>query len=82
MKLQNIAQCAEVNMAIKKYTKEELEKMEDKTDYERLKNITENEIRENAQSDPDAPLQSEDDLNNFKPARKRNKENVENNKGK
>lgn len=69
-------------MGIKKYTKEEIEKMEDKTDYERLKKITEDEIRKNAESDPDAPLQSESDLENFKPARKRNKENVKNNKNK
>lgn len=62
-------------MAIKKYTKEELEKMQDKTDCERLKNMTEKEVRENAKSDPDAPLQSESDLEKFKPAKKRGNKN-------
>ena len=58
-------------MTIKKYTKEEIEQMEDKTDYERVRNMTEDEIRENAESDTDAPLQSEKDLEGFRPARKR-----------
>lgn len=68
-------------MGIKKYTKEEIEQMEDQTDYERLKKMTEEEIRENAESDPDVPLQSESDLENFKPARRRKKYD-EDNKGK
>ncbi|GAA6167550.1 hypothetical protein [Sessilibacter corallicola] len=66
-------------MAIKKYTKEEIEKMEDKTDYDRVKNMREEEIRENASSDPDAPLQSKEDLENFRPAKRRGTKN-ENNK--
>ncbi len=66
-------------MTIKKYSKEEVEKMEDKTDYERVENMTEEEIRKNAKSDPDVPLQSEEDLEGFKPAKKRGKGN-ENNK--
>ena len=37
-----------------------------KTDYERLKNMTEEEIEKNADDDPDAPLQSEEDLKRFK----------------
>jgi len=57
-------------MAIKKYTKEEIEKMKDLTDYERVNEMSEEEIRENAESDPDAPLQSEEDLKRFKPARR------------
>ena len=36
-----------------------------KTDYERLQNITEEEIDANARSDSDAPLLSEDDLKKF-----------------
>ena len=60
-------------MSIKKYTRDEIEEMEDKTDYERLKNMSEKEIAENAKADSDAPLQSEEDLDNFKPARKRGK---------
>lgn len=66
--------------SIKKHTIEELKKLEDKTDYEKLKKMTEEEIRENAESDPDAPLQSEDDLENFRPAKRRNTKNAENNK--
>ncbi|WP_445354922.1 hypothetical protein ACJJI5_18790 [Microbulbifer sp. EKSA008] len=65
-------------MTIKKFTKKEVEKLKDLTDYERVKNMTEEEIRENAKSDPDAPLQSETDLENFKPARRRGK-NAKNN---
>ncbi|USD22560.1 hypothetical protein MJO52_05355 [Microbulbifer variabilis] len=66
-------------MTIKKYTKKEIEQMEDLTDYERVREMTEEEIRESAESDPDAPLQSESDLENFKPARRRG-ENAKNNK--
>lgn len=62
-------------MTIKRYTKEELEKLQDKTDYDRLKKMTEKEIKENAESDPDAPLQSESDLEKFKPAKNRRKNN-------
>lgn len=37
-----------------------------KTDYERLKKMTEEEIENNAISDSDAPLSSDDDLKRFK----------------
>lgn len=37
-----------------------------KTDYDRLKKMTEKEIEENAESDPDAPLLSDEDLKKFK----------------
>jgi len=37
-----------------------------KTDYERLKNMTEEEIEENAKNDSDNPLQSDEDLKKFK----------------
>jgi len=53
-------------MSHKGHTKEEIEQMEDHTDYERLKNITEKKIRKNAEVDPDAPLQTEEDLKRFK----------------
>lgn len=53
-------------MAIKKYTKEGVDKLQDKSDYDRVNNMTEEEIVDNAKSDPDAPLQSESDLNKFK----------------
>ncbi len=65
-------------MAIKKYTKEEVKKMEDKTDYERVENMTEEEIRKNAEDDPEVPLQSEEDLAGFKSAKKRGGDNEDN----
>jgi|TARA_B110000211_G_scaffold137204_1_gene156970 hypothetical protein len=36
------------------------------TDYERLKKMTEEEVEENAKTDPDAPLLTEEDLKKFK----------------
>jgi len=65
-------------MVIKKYTKEEIEKMEDKTDYERVKNMTEEETRKNAESDSDAPLQCEEDLEGFKRSTRRQGKNENN----
>lgn len=53
-------------MTIKKYTKEELEKLKDLTDYERLKNMSDEEIQDDAESDPDVPHLSEEDLKKFK----------------
>jgi len=52
-------------MTTKRYKKEELEKLKDRTDYARVKRMTEDEIRRNAESDPDAPLQSDEDLKRF-----------------
>lgn len=57
-------------MTTKRYTKEELEKLKDRTDYERVSHMTEEEIRRNAESDPDAPPQSEEDLKRFKRVKK------------
>jgi len=37
-----------------------------KTDYDRLEKMTEKEIENNAKSDPDAPLLSEEELKKFK----------------
>ena len=37
-----------------------------KTDYTRLKNMTEAEIEENAKNDPDAPLVADEDMEKFK----------------
>jgi len=42
------------------------DKTDGKTDYDRLKNMTEEEIEQNAKDDPDAPLLTEDDLKKFK----------------
>lgn len=62
-------------MTIKKFTKEELEKMKDLTDYERLQTMTEEEIEEAAKSDPDVPHLSEEELKKFKKV-KRNRSSV------
>jgi hypothetical protein len=37
-----------------------------KTDYERLKNMSEEEIQRNAEEDEDLPLQTDDALKRFK----------------
>ena len=55
-----------MNMSKKAHTKEEIEKMQDLTDYDRVRNMSEDEIKKNAELDPDAPLQSEEDLERFK----------------
>lgn len=60
-------------MPIQKHKKEDIDKLKDKTDYERINNMTEAEIKNNAQLDSDAPLQSKSDLENFKPVRNRRK---------
>ena len=36
------------------------------TDYERLKKMTEEEVEENAKTDPDAPILTEEDHKKFK----------------
>ncbi|MET1253503.1 hypothetical protein [Aliikangiella maris] len=53
-------------MTIKKYTQEELENLEDRSDIERLRNMTEEEIEEGAKSDPDNPPLTEEELKKFK----------------
>lgn len=44
-----------------------------KTDYERLENMTEEEIEENAKDDPDAPLLTEEELKRFKKIKREEK---------
>lgn len=53
-------------MAIVRYTKEELKKMKGKTDEERLKNISEEELEKAAKADPDSDWPSEEELKKFK----------------
>ncbi|WP_096087786.1 hypothetical protein [Agaribacterium haliotis] len=50
----------------KKIKREKGASTDGKTDYERLKNMTEEEVEDNAKSDPDAPLLSDEDLKKFK----------------
>ena len=49
-----------------KVKREKGDPVDGKTDYERLKRMTEKEIEKNAESDPDAPLLSDEDLKKFK----------------
>lgn len=49
-----------------KVEREKGDSVNGKTDYERLKKMSEKEIEENAASDPDAPPVSDEDLKKFK----------------
>ena len=53
-------------MTIEKYTKDELENLKDRSDIERLKNMTDEEIEEAAKSDPDNPPLADEQLKKFK----------------
>jgi len=53
-------------MTIEKHTRDELEKMKDRSDIERLKNMTDEEIEEAAKSDPDNPPLTDEQLKKFK----------------
>ncbi|MBP7546547.1 MAG: hypothetical protein KA754_01190 [Corallincola sp.] len=51
---------------MKKYTEEQLKHMQDKTDYDRLENMTEDEVEENSVIDEDSLTPSDADLAKFK----------------
>jgi len=53
-------------MRIEKHTRDELEKLKDRSDIERLKNMTDEEIEEAARSDPDNPPLTDEQLKTFK----------------
>lgn len=53
-------------MSEKTYTLEELKKLKSKTDYERLKNMTDEEIEKAAKEDPDSALPTDEELKKFK----------------
>ena len=55
-----------MKMPKKAHTNEDIEKTKDLTDYDRVSNMPDDEIKKNAELDPDAPLQSEKDLERFK----------------
>jgi hypothetical protein len=57
-------------MAEKTYTREELKKLKSKTDYERLKNMTDEEIEQAAKDDPDSALPTDEELKMFKKVHK------------
>lgn len=53
-------------MTIERYTRDELEKLKDRSDIERLKKMTDEEIVEAAKSDPDNPPLTNEQLKKFK----------------
>ena len=57
-------------MTEKKYTESEARELDDKTDYDRLKKMTEEEIEENSKSDPDALSPTDEQMKNFKKVKK------------
>ena len=57
-------------MANKTYTEEEAKLLEDKTDYERLDKMTEEEVEENAKSDPDSLSPTDEQLKKFRRVKK------------
>lgn len=57
-------------MTIKKYSEEEIKQLEDQTDYDRLKKMTDEEIEENSRTDEDSLTPSDDALKKFKKVKK------------
>jgi hypothetical protein len=57
-------------MTIKKYTEEELKILKDETDYQRLRDMSEEEIEDGSKKDPDSISPSDDQLKKFKKAGK------------
>ncbi|MBT8339762.1 MAG: hypothetical protein KJP07_07090 [Desulfatitalea sp.] len=49
-----------------KVKREKGDPVDGKTDYDRLKRMTEKEVEKNAESDSDAPLLSDEELKKFK----------------
>ena len=54
----------------KKYTEDEAKSLCDKTDYKRLKEMTEQEVEDNSKSDPDSLTPTEEQLKKFKKVKK------------
>ena len=57
-------------MPTKKYPDEELKKVKDKTDYNRVNNMTDEEIEENATTDEDSKTPTDEELKKFKKVKK------------
>lgn len=57
-------------MTIKKISAEEARKQKGKTNWEEVDKITDEEIEEATQSDPDTALPTEEELKQFKPVKK------------
>jgi len=61
-------------MAIKKISSEEAKKSKGKTDWDKVDNLTEEEIESAAKDDPDSALPSDEELKDFKPVKPEKKE--------
>ena len=57
-------------MPTKKYPDKELKKVKDKTDYNRVNNMTDEEIEENATTDEDSKTPTDEELKKFKKVKK------------
>lgn len=53
-------------MVVKNYSEDDIKNMINKTDYEYLENITEDEIEQAAKDDPDTALSTDEELRGFK----------------
>jgi hypothetical protein len=58
-------------MTIKKISAEEAKNQKGKTNWDEVDKITDEEIEEAAKSDPDTALPTEEELKQFKPAKKK-----------
>lgn len=56
---------------IKRYTMEEIEKMQSKSDVKKFKATTEKDIIEQSLADPDTPILTDKELKEMKPAKER-----------
>ena len=53
-------------MTDKKYTEKEAKSLKDKTNYEKLEKMTEQEIEENSESDPDSLSPTDEQMKKFR----------------
>ena len=58
-------------MAIKRMKQGDIGKKKGRSDFKRVDELTDEEIEEAARNDPDSALPTDEELENFKPARKR-----------
>ena len=57
-------------MSEKKYSEKEAKALKDRTDYERLKNMTDEEVEENSENDPESLSPTDEQMKKFKKVRK------------
>jgi len=58
-------------MAIKRVKLDDVKKLKSRTDYDRVDQMTDEEIERAAREDPDSALPTEEQLSEFHPARNR-----------